>query len=129
VKAASALTQLAGQAAFEHFDCRPIGRVRKIIADDLGRLALRGVVELEDRAAGRLKEAVARFQPPMVVSSAVVRLNQSRLASRVGWRAQGIPRNGARSAKGGIAQRIRVPWKGTVLERVKVPPGKGRSGR
>ena len=23
----------------------------------------------------------------------------------------------------------RVPWKGTVLERVQVPPGKGRSGR
>jgi hypothetical protein len=22
-----------------------------------------------------------------------------------------------------------VPWKGTVLERVQVPPGKGRSGR
>ena len=35
--------------------------------------------------------------------------------------------NQARSP--GRARHKRVPWKGTVLERVQVPSGKGRSGR
>ena len=43
---ASVLTQLAGHAAFEHLDCWSIGRVREIEADDLGGLAVRGVVVL-----------------------------------------------------------------------------------
>src|SRR6266849_5970173 len=36
---------------------------------------------------------------------------------------------GKRARSPGRARRKRVPWKGTVLERVQVPPGKGRSSR
>ena len=36
---------------------------------------------------------------------------------------------GKRNSSPGRARYKRVPWKGTVLERVQVPSGKGRSGR
>src|SRR5450631_4662179 len=36
---------------------------------------------------------------------------------------------GKRARSPGRARHKRVPWKGTVLERVQVPSGKGRSGR
>jgi hypothetical protein len=36
---------------------------------------------------------------------------------------------GKRARSPGRARYKRVPWKGTVLERVQIPSGKGRSGR
>jgi hypothetical protein len=42
---------------------------------------------------------------------------------------EALGRRGQESPGPGEITYKRVPWKGTVLERVQVPPGKGRSGR
>jgi hypothetical protein len=46
------LAQLTVHAAREHLDRRTLRRVAQIEADDLGRLARRRIVELEDRVPG-----------------------------------------------------------------------------
>ena len=56
------LAQLTIQAASEHLDRRTLLRVGKIEADNLGGLAGRRVVELENRVTGWLEETAAGFE-------------------------------------------------------------------
>src|ERR1700722_16118126 len=54
--------QLTLQTASKHLDRRALRRICEIEADNLGGLARRCVVELEDRVPGRFEETVAGFE-------------------------------------------------------------------